>query len=48
MALKLLPAKLCSFANCCSTLAISLVSKIRAKIFGSSSICFHRMGVTFF
>src|SRR5271155_3032065 len=44
MALKLLPAKPRSLANSCSTLAISSqVSKIRAKVFGSSSICFHRM-----
>src|SRR5271169_3579270 len=44
MAVKLLPAKPCALANCCSTLAISSpVSKIRANVFGSSSICFHRM-----
>src|SRR5271165_3506584 len=44
MALKLLPAKPCPLANSCSTLAISSpFSKIRAKTFGSSSICFHRM-----
>ena len=44
MALKLLPAKPCPLANCCNTLAISSpVSKIRAKVFGSSSICFHRI-----
>src|SRR5450755_102170 len=43
MALKLLPPKAWRFANCCSTLVISSpVSKIRAKIFGSFSICFHR------
>src|ERR1035437_3124296 len=44
MALKLVPPKPWRFANCCSTLAISSpVSRIRAKTFGSSSICFHRM-----
>src|ERR1700722_10505120 len=38
------PPKRCPHANCCRTLAISSpVSKIRTKVFGSSSICFHRM-----
>ena len=36
--------KPCPLANCCSTLAISSpVSKIRTKVFGSSSICLYRM-----
>jgi hypothetical protein len=39
MALKLLPAKPCSLANCSRKLAISLpVSKIRTRVFGSSSM----------
>jgi hypothetical protein len=41
---KLLPSKPCPFANCCNSPATSSpVSKIRTKVFGSSSICFHRM-----
>src|SRR5258705_2434569 len=46
MALKLLPPKACSFENCCSKLAISSpVLKTRTKVFGSSSLCFHRMSL---